>query len=250
MRQQWLQILGSQLLNFITVCLFYMTSNPIRNVILNEGYPILFCTLVLYLCAPLTLVYLLVYWIIACTISVYTGICNVYEVVSASFGRWRRRTMSYCDCYRNNTSDEAAGIVEGEEVEKEDEVSAPPSYYSTIPPYNPADADRQRGRTHGEGRQGRGDVRQVTPGSHHDMAHDVIPPTPISSITVLRGALSDIRHCGTRSNRWRELQTAEEEGRGGRTVEEEGRGGQTVHVIEGIQSGPPPPYPAPPAYTR
>ena len=71
MREAVLRVCLTQIFNLITVFLFYLFDNPIRNVILSEGYPLLFCTICVYICAPLTLAYLICYWLLSGLVCVY-----------------------------------------------------------------------------------------------------------------------------------------------------------------------------------
>ena len=218
MREVWLRICLTQLLNTITVFLFYLSDNPVRNLILAEGYPIIFCTIFAYICAPLTLTYLICYWLLSGVFCMYSCVQNCCVILRDWFVGVRSCTVSWKMCYRGTEEEDYAlrggerggGGVADETVSV---ISAPPSYHSSLPPYIP---------------------RQVRdPARSRRLRHQE------ASLTALRGALSDVRQPG--SEPW-ELRRGLRQGMG--------QPGQ-----EGVRAGgPPPPPPAyipppPPHYT-
>ena len=220
MNEVYLRICLTQLLNTITVFLFYLFDNPVRNLILSEGYPIIFSTIFVFIFAPLTLTYLICYWLFSSLRCFYNCVENCCIILHDWGTGVRSCTASWKVCYRGAGGEDHAlreGGAGGGGGGVSDEVtSLPPSYHSSLPPYIPPHGTTQ---------------------PHHTRRFR----NQEASLAALRGALSEVRQPG--SDSW--------EPRHGlrhnvRQLEDSGR---EVTPLP-LQVTPlPPPYRPPPRYT-
>ena len=220
MNQVYLRICLTQLLNTLTVFLFYLFDNPVRNLILSEGYPIIFSTIFVFIFAPLTLTYLICYWLLSGLQCFYSCVQNCCIILHDWGTGVRSCTASWKVCYRGATGEERAlreeegGGGGGLSDETLSVTSLPPSYHSSLPPYIP--------------RQGRQHPRRLR--------------NQEASLTALRGALSEVRQPG--SDTWDPRHGLRHNMR---QFETGGREGETPLPLQVTPL--PPPYRPPPRYT-